>query len=424
MSRIALSSPALSRTTTTAIAVVSALGLGLGLTSCSSGGSGQVGANAKQTLTVWAMGEEGARIDGVAKKFNEKYPDITVKVTPIGWDVAHQKLVSAAAADKLPDMAQLGSTWVGEFIDLGVLEPVDTKTFKKDDFFPAAWKGNEKDGEVYGVPWYVDTRVLYYRTDLAEKAGVDKAPVTWDEHLELAESLKKLDSTKWAFSLPAGGQGSWQNWLPYLFSAGGSLTDADGRLTLDSPEAITAFTEYQKYFEAGLAKNTTAAPGYDVIKDFGADRVPMFASGPWMVQNINDQLPQLKGKWDAVPLPHGEQPASMIGGSSLVSFASSEHKAAAQEFTKFLTDATTQADWYEMAKSLPANKAAWQEPALKNADVDVFRKSLDSAGDVPPLAQWEQIAHEIDVTLEKLAKGGDPATLAGQLQKKTEGMVG
>ncbi|MGW1888027.1 extracellular solute-binding protein [Streptomyces sp. NPDC001970] len=260
-------------------------------------------------------------------------------------------------------------------------------------------------------------------TDLAQQAGVGKAPLSWDDQLALAEALKKLDSTKWAMSQPAGGQGAWQNWLPYLFSAGGTLQGADGKLKFDSPEAVTAFTEYAKYFDKGLSKNTPAAPGYDVIKDFGAGRVPMFASGPWMVQNITDQAPQLKGKWAAVPLPAGKRPASIIGGSSLVTFESSEHKAAAEEFTKFLTSAKTQADWYEMTKSLPANKAAWQEPALAQADVDVFQKSLDAAVETPPLAQWEQIAHEIDVTLEKLAKGGDPAALAKQLQQKTEGMV-
>lgn len=414
MSRIALSRAAIA---TTAVA------LSLGVTACSSGDGDQLGADAKQTLTVWAMGEEGKRVAEIAKKFNDTHPDITVKVTPVGWDVAHQKLVSAAAAGELPDLAQLGSTWMGEFMDLGVLEPVDTKAFKADDFFPAAWKGSERDGQVYGVPWYVDTRVLYYRTDLAEQAEVTKAPETWTDQLALAEAFKKLDTTKWAFSHPAGGQGSWQNWAPYLFSAGGSILDKDGKPALNSPEAVTAFTEYAKFFDKGLAKDTPAAPGYDVIKDFGAGSVPMFASGPWMVQNITDQAPQIEGKWAAVPLPAGKQPASIIGGSNLVTFESSEHKAAAKEFTKFLTSPATQADWYEMSKSLPANKKAWGEPALKNADVAVFEEALNSAGEIPPLAKWEQIAHEIDVALEELAKGGDPAALAEELQKKTEGLV-
>ena len=44
------------------------------------------------------------------------------------------------------------------------------------DFFPGAWGSTEVGGTSYGVPWYVETRVLYYRKDLAEKAGWDEAP--------------------------------------------------------------------------------------------------------------------------------------------------------------------------------------------------------------------------------------------------------
>ena len=91
------------------------------------------------------------------------------------------ELLVAVAAGKLPDMAQMGSTMLGEFIKLGVLDPVDAKTFHKGDFFPAAWDGGVKDGKAYGVPWYVDTRSLYYRTDLAKKAGLDKPPATWED---------------------------------------------------------------------------------------------------------------------------------------------------------------------------------------------------------------------------------------------------
>ncbi|MDI3421105.1 sugar ABC transporter substrate-binding protein [Streptomyces luteolus] len=414
-----MSRTAMSRTTLTATALV----LSLGLTACGGGDEKQVSADAKQTLTVWAMGEEGNRVAEIAKTFNKEHPGITVKVTPVGWDVAHQKLVSAAAADQLPDMAQLGSTWVGEFIELGALEPVDTEVFEEKDFFPAAWQGNEKDGEVYGVPWYVDTRVLYYRTDLAKKAGVQGEPKTWADQLKLAEGYKKLDSTKWAFSLPAGGDGAWQNWLPYLFQAGGTLVDKDGRPTLDSPESVKALTEYAKYFDKGLARGTRPTPGYDVIKDFGADKVPMFASGPWMVQNIEDQVPKVADQYETVPLPSGAKQGNIIGGASLVTFAGSEHKAAAQEFTKFLTDAKTQAKWYEMAKSLPANQNAWNEPQLKKADVEDFKASLDAAQAIPPIAKWEEIAHQIDLTLEKLAKGGDPAKLAAELQKNAESLV-
>lgn len=187
-----------------AMTVVSAIGL----TACGSSGGNGVAADAKQTITVWAMGEEGARLQSVTKEFTKEHPNITVKVTPVGWDVVHQKLVAAAAAGKLPDMAQMGSTMMGEFISLDALEPVDTQTFDKDDFFPAAWNGNVQDGKVYGVPWYADTRALYYRTDLADKAGVTKAPTTWKEQSDLASAYQRKAGADWGTALQPGSTGA------------------------------------------------------------------------------------------------------------------------------------------------------------------------------------------------------------------------
>lgn len=408
------------RSAVTAATLVTALAL----TGCGGSGSDQAKADAKQTLTVWAMGEEGNRIQTVAKDFTAKHPNITVKVTPVGWDVVHQKLLSAAAAGTLPDMAQMGSTMMGEFIELGSLEPVDTKVFDENDFFPATWKGNVVDGTAYGVPWYADTRALYYRTDLAEKAGIDKAPATWKDMRTLAAAYKGKAGTDWGLSLQPGGAGAWQGWAPFLFSTGGSLLGKDGKPALDSPESVKALTEFQHYFDAGLAKKNFV-PGQDVVKDFAADRMPMFVSGPWIVQNLAEQQPQLKGKWKVAPVPAGKSSSSWVGGASLVTFKDSEHKAAAQELTKFLTKPDMQAHWYEASKALPASKAAWDLPALKNggASLAVFKESLATAKDIPPLSKWEEFAAQMDSALEKVSAGADPAETAAKLQKDTEGLV-
>ncbi|NJP50145.1 sugar ABC transporter substrate-binding protein [Streptomyces sp. SBST2-5] len=414
-----MSRNALSRTTITATALV----LSLGLAACGGGDGDQVGADAKQTLTIWGMGEEAKRLEEVAKDFTEKHPNITVKVTPVGWDVVGQKMTSAAAAGTLPDMAQMGSTMMGEFIALDALEPVDEKVFDKADFFPATWDNNVVDGVSYGVPWYADVRALYYRTDIAEKAGKGKEPATWDEHHALAEAYKKNGAT-WGTELQPGSTGAWQTWLPFLYSEGGELIGEDGKPALDSPEAVRAFERFGSYFEDGLAKKNFVV-GRDVAKDFGAGKVPMFMSGPWMVQNLDEQQPQIKGKWKVAPLPAGSKGSvSWVGGSSLVTFKDSAHKAAAEKFTQFLTTPKMQAHWYEISKSLPANKAAWNEPEMQNSEtLPVFEKSLDTAKDVPPLEKWTEFAVQIEEAMEKVARGADPAATAKKLQKATEGLV-
>jgi multiple sugar transport system substrate-binding protein len=411
--------------TVTAVAVSLTVVSALALSACGSGGGGdQAKADAKQTLTVWGMGEEGKRLQGVADQFTKSHPNIKIKVTPVGWDVVHQKMVSAAAAGKLPDMAQMGSTDIGGFIALDSLEPVDTSTFHQGDFFPAAWNGNVKDGKTYGVPWYVDTRVLYYRTDLAKKAGVTRPPATWQDMRALAAAYKKKGGTEWGLSLQPGSTGAWQNWLPFLFSAGGEVLGKDGKPALDSPQAIKAFTEYASYFRKGLS-DKRFTPGYDVVKDFGASRVPMFPSGPWIVQNITEQQPQLNGKWKVATLPADRSSSSFVGGSSLVTFKSSSHKAAAKEFIKFLTTPGEQATWFTASKDLPAVRAAWQEPALRTApNTAVFQKQLDTAKEIPPMAKWNEFSAQIDDALAKICqKGADPATTAKQLQKSAEGLV-
>lgn len=411
--------------TAKSVSIAVTVATALALTSCGGSGGDQTPADAKQTLTIWAMGEEATRLRTIADEYTKDNPDITVKVTPVGWDVVHQKLVSAAAAGTLPDMAQMGSTMMGEFIELGTLEPVDTKAFDKDDFFPATWNGNVVDGEAYGVPWYADARALYYRSDLAEKAGVDGAPATWKDLRALAGAYKNKAGATWGMDLQPGSTGAWQAWVPFLYSAGGELLGEDGKPALDSPEAVKALTEFGHYFDAGLSKKNFVV-GYDVLKDFSSGRVPMFQSGPWMVQNFAEQQPQLKGKWKVTPVPADASSTSWVGGSSLVTFKDSEHKAAAQEFTKFLTNPRSQARWYEISKTLPANKAAWDEPALKagGESLAVFRKSLDTAKEIPPMAKWNEFSVMIEDALEKVARGADPAETASKLQKSTESLVG
>ncbi|WNI22682.1 sugar ABC transporter substrate-binding protein [Streptomyces sp. ITFR-16] len=415
MSRIA-------RTASTGIGI--AVVLSLGLTACGSSGGASVAADKKQTLTVWAMGAEGEKLADVAKVYEKAHPNITVKVTPVGWDVAHQKLVSAAAAGTMPDVAQMGGSYMGEFSELGVLEPVDTKTFHEKDFFPAGWKQGEVDGQAYGVPWYVDTRVLYYRTDLAKKAGITKAPADWKELRDLATAYQKKAGTKWGLSIQPSGLDTVQSFYSFLYSAGGEIVDDKGETVIDSPAAVKALKEYASYFDKGLS-DKSLPPGYDVVKDFGNGRVPMFFGGPWHVTLLDEGQPQLKGKWAVAGVPAGKSSVSMAGGSSLVISKDSEHKAAATQFIKYLTDTKGQADWYKRTKDLPANTAAWTSGDLADdAGLQVFKKQMDTAKSSPSLPNWTEVTDKVDQAVAKVTQGKASAEDALKTaQSQIEGLV-
>ncbi|MFI6697558.1 sugar ABC transporter substrate-binding protein [Streptomyces sp. NPDC050509] len=413
----------MSRTARTVSAGI-AVALAFGITACGGSGGGDVAADAKQTITVWAMGAEGEKLAEVAEEYTEAHPNVTVKVTPVGWDVAHQKLVSAAAAGTLPDVAQMGGSYLGEFAELGVLEPVDTKTFDEKDFFPSGWQQGEVDGQAYGVPWYVDTRVLYYRTDLAEKAGIDKAPATWKELRDLATAYQQKAGTKWGLSIQPSGLDTVQNFYSFLYSAGGEIVDDKGEAVIDSPQAVRALKEYGSYFDKGLS-NKSVQPGYDVVKDFGNGRVPMFFGGPWHVTLLNEGQPQIAGKWAVANVPADASSVSMAGGSSLVISKDSEHKAAATRFITYLTDTKGQADWYKRTKDLPANTSAWTSGDLADdTNLRVFKKQMDTAKSAPSSAEWTEITDKVDQAIAKVTQGKASAEDALKTaQSQIEGLV-
>src|SRR5438309_6258569 len=139
-------------------------------------------------LKFWGLGHEGEVVAQMLPEF-ERRTGIRVDVQQIPWSAAHEKLLTAYVGDATPDVAQMGNTWIPEFKAVGSLEPLDPflmrSTIRQSDYFPGIWATNVVDNTVYGVPWYVDTRVLFYRTDL-----IPKPPRTWAEWLDAMRRVK------------------------------------------------------------------------------------------------------------------------------------------------------------------------------------------------------------------------------------------
>src|SRR5690349_18994563 len=120
-------------------------------------------------------------------EFERDHPGIHVRVQQIPWTAAHEKLLTAYVGNATPDLAQLGNTWIPEFVALKALLPLDSlaaasSEVRDSSYFPGIWRTNLVNGRLYGVPWYVDTRVLFYRKDLLAQAGYPSSAMprrTW-----------------------------------------------------------------------------------------------------------------------------------------------------------------------------------------------------------------------------------------------------
>ena len=353
-------------------------------------------------ITVWAMGNEGTKLGAMADDFMAANPDVKVSVTPVDWGQAVAKLQTAIGGGETPDVSQMGTDMMGQFVETGALEPVGA-AFDPSVFFESAWQTNVVDGQVYGVPWYVETRVLYYRTDTAEKAGITAPPATWDDLKAMAKAMQAEGGAEWGISL---GTKNAQEYLPFVWSNGGDVLAADGTFGLDSPQAVEALEFYDSFFEEGLSPKAVPE-GFDITPAFVSGTHPMFFSGPWHVGLITEAGgADIEGKWAVVPIPKKATGTSFVGGSNLVVFNDSENKDAAWAFVQFMADPANQVAWYEEATVLPAVQSAWEDPKLADDEnVAVFGQQLQDTKAPPPIPTWNEVGAAINDNLERVTTG-------------------
>jgi multiple sugar transport system substrate-binding protein len=404
---------------------------GMALAGCgrSSGGSDEeqaksvAGGAATGTITVWAMGTEGEKLSVLAKDFEAANPGTTVKITPIPWDAAHDKIATAIAARQTPDISLIGTTWMGEFAKTDALDPTPD-IIDKNQFFAGAWDTTSVNGTSFGVPWYVETRLIYYRKDLAQRAGV-QPPASWADLTSFAAGMQRKANAKWGIYLQPGGQGSWQTFLPFAWQQGATVADEGNKqFTLDSPEMAKALNYYDSFFSSGVAPKSLAQGQLET--GFINGTIGAFISGPWHLGILKDQGGA--GFLDKVGLarmPKEKAGTSFVGGGDMVVFKDSKNRDSAWKFVQYLSKPDTQVKWYQTVSDLPAVKASWDDATLKSDPMlSQFGQQLNDAKSPPTVSTWEQVAGVIDGEVEKTAKGAESGDSAVKAMQQKASQIG
>jgi multiple sugar transport system substrate-binding protein len=357
-------------------------------------------------IDVWAMGTEGDALQAFSKEFEEANPDATLNVTAVPWESAYDKLSGAIASGETPDVSLVGTTWMGEFAEAGGLMPTPENLVDESAFFEGPWGSTEVGGTSYGVPWYVETRVLYYRSDLAEKAGWSEAPQTWDELKQFAVDMEEKGGADFGLNLQPGQTGSWQTMLPFAWSNGASLTNEEGtEYTIDSPEMAEALDYYTSFFKEGLSETRLLDLG-ELETGFADGKYGAFISGPWHTALVEDAGVK-PDQYSVAPIPGPDDApgASIVGGGNLAVFDESDNADNAWKYVQWLTEPETQQGFYEEVGSLPSVQSAWETGALaEDEQLQVFGTQLETAVAPPAVPTWEQVAGSIDAIIEQASK--------------------
>lgn len=367
----------------------------------------------RTVLRFWGMGREGEVVAELVAEFEREHPDIRVDVQQLPWTAAHEKLLTAFAGDALPDVCQLGNTWLAEFAALGALEPLDarvapSKVVARDDYFAASWNTNVIDGRLLGIPWYLDTRVLFYRKDLLARAGFAEPPRDWNEwRAAMAALAREGGGNAYAILLPL------DEFEPLLQLAMQQdeplLRENDTRGNFRSAGFRRAFAFYLEMFRERWAPPMSDTQISNVWNEFARGFNTFYITGPWNIGEFKRRLPaELADAWGTVPLPGFDgRRGGVAGGTSLAVFASSRHKDAAWQLVEFLSRPEQQRRLHALTGDLPPRRSLWDDPALANdAHARAFREQYESARPAPAVAEWERIAIAMQLAAERVVRGG------------------
>ncbi len=306
----------------------------------------------------------------------------------------------------------LGNTWVPEFVALDALEPLDARVSQstvvdRGDFFPGIWNTNVVDSVTYGIPWYVYTRVLFYRTDLLADAGYASMPTTWADWLEAMRRIKsKMTAQQYPLLIPI------TEWPPIVIlglQSGSSLLNAQGTEgAFSEPEFLRAFEFYVGLFNEKLAPALSGSEISNLYQEFERGNIAMYISGPWQIGEFTNRLPaSMQDKWMTAPLPGVDGPGvSLAGGATLALFRRSENKDAAWKLMEYLSRTDVQVKFHDLTGDLPARRSAWQDSSLAgNKYAAAFRDQLERVVPTPKVPEWEQIATKVFEHGERAVRG-------------------
>lgn len=334
----------------------------------------------KFTLRVggWSSSpEEQAMLDKQIAGFKASHPNIDVKFEPVVGDYL-QKLQPMIASKTEPDLFYLDASVAPEFMDKGVVEPIDDYLKKHDiklsDYEDAAVKAFQWKDKTYGLAKDYNTLALFYNKEMFEKAGIANPPKNWDELKADAAKLTKDGVTGLSISaeLP--------RYQPFLIQAGGSVY-SDGKATLTKAENATAidffYTELMKKDKVAAIPKTL---GKDWAGDAFADsKAAMVVEGSWLIPHMAQKAPNVKYGIAELPVKDGAKPSNMIFTVAYALSKNSKHKDDAVELMKYLTGKEGQKVTVEGGLALPTIKEMGKEYATKYPERAAFVKGAEYA---------------------------------------------
>jgi multiple sugar transport system substrate-binding protein len=386
----------------------------LGSTACGGGSSGSGN-------LLFSMGTDTTgTLPGLIDEFNKQSKDfkVTYREMPTASDQYFDKLRTQFQAGG-GDIDVMGADviWPAQFAANGWLLDVTDRFPKSEqsEFLPGPIQSLMYDGKIYGVPWYTDAGILYYRSDLLEKSGYSEPPKTWDELAEMGMKTTKDQGIENAFIFQGDQyEGGVCNGLEYIWTHGGDVLDPNNpdKVVIDSPKAIDGLTTEQDLVKNGVAPKTVATTQETTTDPVFMGGKAVFARNwPYMYALAGTKdYPKVRPEQIGVaPLPvaPGNGLASALGGWNMLINAQTDKPDEAWEFVQWMTSVHGQREYALDASRLPTRPALYQDPEIRKKLPVVVQgeAALKNARSRPVSPYYSDMSLEMQEQFNSVVKG-------------------
>jgi multiple sugar transport system substrate-binding protein len=360
-------------------------------------------------LSIMARGRDPA---GDLQPFLDQFAALyrcRVRVKVLPWETAWADLVKVALYSSGPDVSEVGMNWVGNLVAMDSLRPFHAGELDaiggSSAFLESAWKSGWMIGDkrLWAVPWLADTRVIYYRRDLLERAGVDES-TAFQSPQQLGQTLECLRAS--GVALPwvvptSHALNTLHNVASWVWGAGGDFVSADGKRALfnqaEAHAGIRAYLGLHRYLTS-VAHRLNIGQS-DALYDQGQAAVTI--SGPWLAlfylesSSTSGILVNTRAA-----LPPG---VPFLGGSNLVIWKHSQHEHTAVELVRFLVSQSVQRTYFRRAGLLPVRlDALGTSPFVDDLLYRVMSEASKIGRSFPSFSAWGLIEDGITAELDQL----------------------
>ena len=303
-------------------------------------GTGEVAKDTSGTVRILMENVPDTDIvKSMVADFNKSFPDIKVDIESLTYDQMRDKLVSSFQSSAPNyDLIVVDNPWMVDFANAKFLQPLDaridsTPDYDAADFFKPLTDITTVDGVRYGVPFYnYALGYLYNADDLA--AANQQVPTDLDQLVSVSKALKTPERAGIAMQ-PQRGYKIFEEWGNWLFAACGSIYGADGKVSLNTPEAKRALEAYIDTYKTAAPANSLNWSMDEAQRSVSANQSASMINYNWQLPAINEPgSGPAAGKVKLAPIPGGKQ---VLGSWSWAIPANSASSDAAWAFASWIT---------------------------------------------------------------------------------------